>query len=119
MTASPGARVLLTCHVVSTVSFNFTWLRGGREARLDPRMNMLGNLSLQVFPVTPEDSGWYSCIATNEGGATAERMFLTVQGEKCLSRYEHVLVSLSLSDDFFCAIFPKRRTLIQIQLFQT
>ncbi|XP_023810079.1 hemicentin-1 isoform X2 [Oryzias latipes] len=79
MTASPGARVLLTCHVVSTVSFNFTWLRGGREARLDPRMNMLGNLSLQVFPVTPEDSGWYSCIATNEGGATAERMFLTVE----------------------------------------
>uniref|UniRef100_A0A3P9M5Z2 Hemicentin 1 n=1 Tax=Oryzias latipes TaxID=8090 RepID=A0A3P9M5Z2_ORYLA len=79
MTASPGARVLLTCHVVSTVRFNFTWLWGGREARLDPRMNMLRNLSLQVFPVTPEDSGWYSCIATNEGGATAERMFLTVQ----------------------------------------
>uniref|UniRef100_A0A3B3BIE7 Hemicentin 1 n=1 Tax=Oryzias melastigma TaxID=30732 RepID=A0A3B3BIE7_ORYME len=79
VTASPGAQVLLTCHVVSTVSFNFTWLRAGREARLNPRMNMLRNLSLQVFPVTPEDSGWYDCIATNEGGATAERMFLTVQ----------------------------------------
>ncbi|XP_005733181.1 hemicentin-1 isoform X1 [Pundamilia nyererei] len=79
VTASPGSRAVLTCHVVSTVSFNLTWLRGGQDARLDPRVNILANLSLQVSAVTPDHSGWYECHAVNEGGVTAERLYLTVQ----------------------------------------
>ncbi|KAK5869646.1 hypothetical protein PBY51_024348 [Eleginops maclovinus] len=79
VTASPGSRAVLTCHVVSTVSFNLTWLRGGHDARLDPQVLVLTNLSLQVSPVTPERSGWYECIAINEGGVMAERIYLTVQ----------------------------------------
>ncbi|XP_061594740.1 hemicentin-1 [Cololabis saira] len=79
VTASPGVSATLTCHVVSTVNFTFTWLRGGRDARLDPRVSVLSNLSLQVSAVTPELSGWYECVATNEGGTTAERIYLTVQ----------------------------------------
>lgn len=82
VTASPGSRAVLTCHVVSTVSFNLTWLRGGQDARLDPRVNVLANLSLQVSAVTPDHSGWYECQAVNEGGVTAERLYLTVQGEE-------------------------------------
>lgn len=82
VTASPGSRAVLTCHVVSTVSFNLTWLRGGQDARLDPRVNILANLSLQVSAVTPDHSGWYECHAVNEGGVTAERLYLTVQGEE-------------------------------------
>ncbi|XP_047443825.1 hemicentin-1 isoform X2 [Mugil cephalus] len=79
VTVPPGSRAVLTCHVVSTVNFNLTWLRGGHDARLDPRVNILTNLSLQVSSVTPDHSGWYECIAINEGGATAERIYLTVQ----------------------------------------
>ncbi|CAG5863670.1 unnamed protein product [Menidia menidia] len=79
VTASPGSSAMLTCHVVSTVSFNVTWLRGGLNARLDPRVNILANRSLQVSAVTPDHSGWYECIATNEGGVTADRIYLTVQ----------------------------------------
>ncbi|XP_010789623.1 hemicentin-1-like [Notothenia coriiceps] len=79
VTAAPGSRAVLTCHVVSTVSFNLTWLRGGHDARLDPQVLVLSNLSLQVNPVTPERSGWYECIAINEGGVMAERIYLTVQ----------------------------------------
>ncbi|XP_031169752.1 hemicentin-1 isoform X2 [Sander lucioperca] len=79
VTVSPGSSAVLTCHVVSTVSFNLTWLRGGQDARLDPRVHILTNLSLQVSAVTPDHSGWYECIAINEGGVMAERIYLTVQ----------------------------------------
>ncbi|XP_034035488.1 hemicentin-1 [Thalassophryne amazonica] len=79
VTVSPNSRAVLTCHVVSTVSFNLTWLRGGHSARLDPRVYILTNHSLQVFPVTPDHSGWYECIAANEGGVAAARVYLTVQ----------------------------------------
>uniref|UniRef100_A0A3Q1FDM7 Ig-like domain-containing protein n=1 Tax=Acanthochromis polyacanthus TaxID=80966 RepID=A0A3Q1FDM7_9TELE len=79
VTVSPGSPAVLTCHVVSTVNFNLTWLRGGHDARLDPRVNIMNNLSLQVSAVTPDHAGWYECIAINEGGVTAERIYLTVQ----------------------------------------
>ncbi|XP_061739556.1 hemicentin-1 [Nerophis ophidion] len=79
VTASPGTRAILTCHVASTVSFNLTWLREGLDARLDPQLHVLTNLSLQVSVVTPDRVGWYECIAVNEGGMTAERVYLTVQ----------------------------------------
>uniref|UniRef100_A0A8C2ZWU4 Hemicentin-1 n=1 Tax=Cyclopterus lumpus TaxID=8103 RepID=A0A8C2ZWU4_CYCLU len=56
----------------ATVSFNLTWLRGGHDARLNPQVHVLTNLSLQVSAVTPDHSGWYECMATNEGGVRAE-----------------------------------------------
>ncbi|XP_068563703.1 hemicentin-1 [Cebidichthys violaceus] len=79
VTVSPGSRAVLTCHVVSTVSFNLTWLRGSHDARLDPQVHVLTNLSLQVSAVTPDHSGWYECNAINEGGMQTERIYLTVQ----------------------------------------
>ncbi|XP_075872115.1 hemicentin-1 isoform X2 [Nelusetta ayraudi] len=79
VTVTPGSRAVLSCHVVSTVNFNLTWLRAGHDARLDPRVHVLTNLSLQVSPVSPDQSGWYECVAINEGGVTAERVFLTVE----------------------------------------
>uniref|UniRef100_A0A8C6L964 Ig-like domain-containing protein n=1 Tax=Nothobranchius furzeri TaxID=105023 RepID=A0A8C6L964_NOTFU len=79
VTVPPASRAVLTCHVVSTVTFNLTWLRGGLDVRLDPRANILTNHSLRVSGVTPDHAGWYECIATNEGGSTSERIYLTVQ----------------------------------------
>uniref|UniRef100_A0A665VTB7 Hemicentin-1 n=1 Tax=Echeneis naucrates TaxID=173247 RepID=A0A665VTB7_ECHNA len=79
VTVTPGSNAVLTCHVVSTVNFNLTWLRGGHDARLDPQVHVLANLSLQVSAVTPDHSGWYECIAINEGGVTAEKIYLTVE----------------------------------------
>lgn len=87
MTVSPGSRAVLTCHVVSTVNYNLTWLRGGQDARLDPQVHVLTNLSLQVSSVTPDHSGWYECAAVNEGGVTAERIYLTVQGKECVFNF--------------------------------
>lgn len=89
VTASPGSRALLTCHVVSTVSFNLTWLRGGRDARLGPQVNVLDNLSLQLSSVSPDQSGWYECVAMNEGGVTSKQIYLTVQGGQSI---HHTLI---------------------------
>lgn len=83
VTVSPGSNAVLTCHVVSTVGFNLTWMRGGLDARLDPRVHVLTNLSLRVDGVTPDHSGWYECVAVNEGGVKAERVHLVVQGREC------------------------------------
>ena len=88
VTVSPGSTAVLTCGVVSTVTFNLTWLRGGFDARLDPRVRALANLSLEVRAVAIADGGWYECIAVNEGGATAERVYLSVQGETGSERQE-------------------------------
>ncbi|CAG11611.1 unnamed protein product [Tetraodon nigroviridis] len=85
VTASPGSRAVLTCHVISTVSFNLTWLRGGRDARLGPQVNVLDNRSLQLSSVSPDQSGWYECVAMNEGGVTSEQIYLTVQEEPRVS----------------------------------
>ncbi|XP_077463990.1 hemicentin-1 [Stigmatopora argus] len=79
VTVSPGSQAILTCHVISTVNFNLTWLREGLDARLDPRVHALTNLSLHLLSVTPAHSGWYECVAVNEGGMTADRVNLIVQ----------------------------------------
>ncbi|KAM6962600.1 hemicentin-1 [Aplochiton taeniatus] len=79
VTVEPGAKAVLTCHAVSTVSFNLTWLRGGMDARLDPRVRTLANLSLEIVAVGTDDAGWYECIAINEGGVSTERVYVTVQ----------------------------------------
>ncbi|XP_046908014.1 hemicentin-1 [Hypomesus transpacificus] len=79
VTVSPGSTAVLTCGVVSTVRFNLTWLRRGLDARLDPRVCPLANLSLEVRAVAVADAGWYECVAVNEGGATVERVYLSVQ----------------------------------------
>uniref|UniRef100_A0A8C1K3P7 Hemicentin-1 n=1 Tax=Cyprinus carpio TaxID=7962 RepID=A0A8C1K3P7_CYPCA len=78
-TVSPGANVVLTCLVASTVRFNLTWQRGDMDARLDRRMRVTANLSLEIQRVTPDDVGWYTCIAANEGGVSTSRVYLNVQ----------------------------------------
>uniref|UniRef100_A0A673IBQ3 Hemicentin-1 n=1 Tax=Sinocyclocheilus rhinocerous TaxID=307959 RepID=A0A673IBQ3_9TELE len=79
VTASLGANVVLTCLVASAVRFNLTWQRGDVDARLDRRMRVTANLSLEIQRVTPDDVGWYTCIAANEGGVSASRVYLNVQ----------------------------------------
>lgn len=100
VTVSPGSQAVLTCHVVSTVTFNLTWLRGGLDARLDPRVHVLTNLSLRVSGATPDHAGWYECVAANEGGVSAERLYLTVQGDD--------IVCLKWA--WFCLALKKSRT---------
>ncbi|KAK1804810.1 hypothetical protein P4O66_003652 [Electrophorus voltai] len=79
VTASPGSVTLLTCVVASTVHFNLTWRRGGMDLRGDTRIRLTANLSLEIQRVTPDDAGWYNCVAANEGGVSTSRVYLSVQ----------------------------------------
>ncbi|XP_009958752.1 PREDICTED: hemicentin-1-like, partial [Leptosomus discolor] len=81
VTVVPGEGAILTCLTLSTVRYNFTWQRNGRDVRLkDPlRIRMMSNLSLEVKSVKLTDAGKYNCIASNEGGSTTASVFLTVQ----------------------------------------
>ncbi|XP_053542916.1 hemicentin-1 isoform X1 [Ictalurus punctatus] len=79
VTASPGSVATLTCVVTSTVRFNLTWQRGGVDVRLGARSRLTSNLSLEIQRVTTDDAGWYGCVAANEGGVSASRVYLSVQ----------------------------------------
>ncbi|XP_068547343.1 hemicentin-1 isoform X4 [Anas acuta] len=81
ITAVPGEAAILTCLTLSTVRYNLTWQRNGRDVRLkEPlRIRVLSNLSLEVKTVKFTDAGKYNCIASNEGGSTTASVFLTVQ----------------------------------------
>ncbi|XP_009874122.1 PREDICTED: hemicentin-1-like, partial [Apaloderma vittatum] len=81
VTVVPGEGVILTCLTLSTVRYNLTWQRNGRDVRLkEPlRIRMMSNLSLEVKAVKLTDAGKYNCIASNEGGSTTASVFLTVQ----------------------------------------
>ncbi|XP_009575209.1 PREDICTED: hemicentin-1-like, partial [Fulmarus glacialis] len=81
VTVVPGEGAILTCLILSTVRYNLTWQRNGRDVRLkEPlRIRMMSNLSLEVKTVKLTDAGKYNCIASNEGGSTTASVFLTVQ----------------------------------------
>uniref|UniRef100_A0AAV2L311 Ig-like domain-containing protein n=1 Tax=Knipowitschia caucasica TaxID=637954 RepID=A0AAV2L311_KNICA len=79
VTAAPGSSAVLTCHVVSAVSFNVSWLREGRDAGLDPHVLVLSDGSLRLDDLSPAQTGQYQCVAENEGGRSRERVYLTVQ----------------------------------------
>lgn len=84
VTVIPGERAVLTCLTLSTVRYNLTWHRNGRDFKfLEPsRIRMISNLSLEVKTVKLTDAGEYTCIAFNEGGSSAASVYLTVQGNK-------------------------------------
>uniref|UniRef100_A0A8B9H722 Hemicentin-1 n=1 Tax=Astyanax mexicanus TaxID=7994 RepID=A0A8B9H722_ASTMX len=84
-TASPGSVALLTCVVASTVRYNLTWQRGGVDIRPDARLRLTTNLSLEILRVTPDDGGWYGCVAANEGGVSSSRIYLNVQAPPLVS----------------------------------
>ncbi|NWU93884.1 HMCN1 protein, partial [Upupa epops] len=81
ITVVPGEGAILTCLTLSTVRYNLTWQRNGRDVRLQEplRIQVMSNLSLEVKDVKLTDAGKYSCIASNEGGSAMASVFLTVQ----------------------------------------
>uniref|UniRef100_A0A8B9QFV8 Ig-like domain-containing protein n=1 Tax=Apteryx owenii TaxID=8824 RepID=A0A8B9QFV8_APTOW len=81
VTVVPGEGAILTCLTLSTVRYNLTWQRNGKDVRLkEPlRIRVMSNLSLEVKTVKFTDAGKYNCIASNEGGSTTASVFLTVQ----------------------------------------
>ncbi|XP_076093735.1 hemicentin-1-like isoform X1 [Mytilus galloprovincialis] len=77
----PGDNGMLICSVHSTVEFNISWYKVGRNSRIksSKKFNILDNGSLIIRDVKPSDDGKYVCRVGNEGGFTKQSVFLNVQ----------------------------------------
>ncbi|XP_040215726.1 hemicentin-1 isoform X1 [Rana temporaria] len=81
ITINIGKQAILSCNVLSTVSYNLTWLRNKLDLRQASvsGIQVLSNNSLKIISVDITDAGEYICFASNEGGTAAASVILTVQ----------------------------------------
>ncbi|XP_053094036.1 neogenin 1a isoform X10 [Pangasianodon hypophthalmus] len=75
-----GESVLLPCVVSGFPAAYVRWMRDDRVIDdSDNRFELLGGGSLQIFNLTEEDGGIYSCLADNANDSIEARAELTVQ----------------------------------------
>ncbi|TSL68267.1 Neogenin [Bagarius yarrelli] len=75
-----GENVLLPCVVSGFPAASVRWMRDDRVIDdSDGRFELLGGGSLQIFNLTEEDGGMYSCLANNANDSIEARAELTIQ----------------------------------------
>ncbi|XP_058256684.1 neogenin 1a isoform X9 [Hemibagrus wyckioides] len=75
-----GQNVLLPCVVSGFPAASVRWMRDDRVIDDgDSRFELLSGGSLQIFNLTEEDGGMYSCLADNANNSVEARAELTVQ----------------------------------------
>ncbi|XP_054858272.1 ADAMTS-like protein 3 [Eublepharis macularius] len=77
--ARTGANVLLECPVKGVPPPNVTWLKNGSSAR--NHFFTIVNGSLLLRNISSEDSGMYTCVATNPLGKASSKTFLRLTGD--------------------------------------
>ncbi|RVE70506.1 hypothetical protein OJAV_G00065240 [Oryzias javanicus] len=60
-----GQKALLECKTFGSPKPKVTWERGGSLLLADPRVNLLTSGALEIFSVTLDDKGLYSCNVQN------------------------------------------------------
>ncbi|KAK3533036.1 hypothetical protein QTP70_006611 [Hemibagrus guttatus] len=75
-----GQNILLPCVVSGFPAASVRWMRDDRVIDdRDSRFELLGGGSLQIFNLTEEDGGMYSCLADNANDSVEARAELTIQ----------------------------------------
>ncbi|XP_034234598.1 hemicentin-1-like isoform X2 [Thrips palmi] len=79
------SQVVLDCLIESKLKFNMTWMRIYRDSprgeelvENNARYIILPNSSLVIDPALPEDTGYFSCVAENQGGRRESQVELLV-----------------------------------------
>ena len=80
-TALLGENVFLQCLAFSTVPIKIKWYRGNKEILTDRRFVVTTDLQVAISNARVEDSGWYSCVASNGGGQSINSFYLKVYGK--------------------------------------
>ncbi|NXP46126.1 PALLD protein, partial [Heliornis fulica] len=92
-TASEGQVVVMECRVRGTPPIHVKWFRQGVEIQDSPDFRILQKKTF------PEDSGLFTCTATNEHGSVTSSAQLTVCSANVES-FSHESTRESNSDDF-------------------
>ncbi|NXY67553.1 PALLD protein, partial [Glareola pratincola] len=93
-TASEGQVVVLECRVRGPPPIHVKWFRQGVEIQDSPDFRILQKKTF------PEDSGLFTCTATNEHGSVTSSAQLTVCSANSESSAHESLTRESNSDDF-------------------
>ncbi|XP_065592281.1 palladin isoform X2 [Cyrtonyx montezumae] len=114
-TASEGQVVVLECRVRGPPPIHVKWFRQGIEIQDSPDFRILQKkprsatepeeiCTLVIAETFPEDSGLFTCTATNEYGTVTSSAQLTVCSANSENSSHESLTRKSSSDDFHC--FP-------------
>ncbi|NXK82754.1 PALLD protein, partial [Amazona guildingii] len=93
-TASEGQVVVLECRVRGLPPIHVRWFRQGTEIQDSPDFRILQKKTF------PEDSGLFTCTATNEHGSVTSSAQLTVCSANSENSTRELLAKESNSDDF-------------------
>ncbi|NXL64553.1 PALLD protein, partial [Chordeiles acutipennis] len=93
-TASEGQVVVLECRVRGPPPIHVKWFRQGIEIQDSPDFRILQKKTF------PEDSGLFTCTATNEHGSVTSSAQLTVCSANSENSSHESLIRESNSDDF-------------------
>ncbi|XP_039268950.2 hemicentin-1-like [Styela clava] len=77
--AVSGSNVIMNCAAHGVPTPNIQWRKSNRALPTDGRFTVLHNNSLQIATIQLEDTGQYSCIATNEIGSRMAKASLVVK----------------------------------------
>uniref|UniRef100_A0A8C6JZ66 Palladin n=1 Tax=Melopsittacus undulatus TaxID=13146 RepID=A0A8C6JZ66_MELUD len=110
-TASEGQVVVLECRVRGLPPINVKWFRQGIEVQDSPDFRILQKkprsatepeeiCTLVIAETFPEDSGLFTCTATNEHGSVTSSAQLTVCSANSENSTHESLARESNSDDF-------------------
>ncbi|KAG8517174.1 Hemicentin-1 [Galemys pyrenaicus] len=79
ITIVKGSSTSMTCFTDGTPTPRMSWLRDGQTLELDTHLTISSQgMVLQLIKANPEDSGRYTCIASNEAGEVSKTFILKV-----------------------------------------
>ncbi|XP_010811862.2 hemicentin-1 isoform X2 [Bos taurus] len=79
ITIVKGSSTSMTCFTDGTPAPRMSWLRDGRPLGLDAHLSISSQgMVLQLIKAETEDSGRYTCIASNEAGEVSKHFILKI-----------------------------------------
>ncbi|XP_063737566.1 neogenin 1a [Eleginops maclovinus] len=101
-----GASVLLPCLITGYPSPHIRWMFGDKLLEeSEGRVELLGGGSIQIFNLTEEDSGIYTCMADNANATIEAQAQLTIQvPPQFVKRPDNVYAYESMDIIFDCEV---------------